>query len=39
MGHLIEFYIPACFKAKVKWVPQEQRGKFIAFPSDMERSA
>ena len=30
MAHVIEFYVPACFKAKVKWVPQEQRGKVIA---------
>jgi hypothetical protein len=30
MAHVIEFYVPACFKPKVKWVPQEQRGKVIA---------
>jgi hypothetical protein len=30
MAQVIEFYIPACFKPKVKWVPQEQRGKVIA---------
>jgi hypothetical protein len=39
MGHLIAFYIPSSFKAKVKWVPQEERGKLIAFPADLEKSA
>ena len=39
MAHVIEFYIPARFKPKVKWVTQEQRGKVIAFPSDVKKSA
>ena len=39
MAHVIEFYMPARFKPKVKWVPQEQRGKVIAFPSDLKESA
>jgi hypothetical protein len=39
MAQLIEFYIPTRFKHKVKWVPQEQRGKIIAFPSDLKKSA
>ena len=39
MAELIEFYIPARFKPKVKWVPQEQRGKVIAFPSVLKESA
>jgi len=39
MAHVIEFYIPARFKPKVKWVPQEERGKVIAFPSDLKKSA
>ena len=39
MAQLIEFYIPIRFKQKVKWVPQEQRGKIIAFPSDLKKSA
>ena len=34
MAQVIEFYIPVRFKPKVKWVPVEQRGKIIAFPSD-----
>jgi len=39
MAHVIEFYVPALFKPKVKRVPQEQRGKAIAFPSDLKKSA
>lgn len=39
MAHVIEFYIPARFRPKVKWVPQEQQGKVIAFPSDLKKSA
>jgi len=39
MAHVIEFYIPARFKLKVKWVPREQRGKIIAFRSDLKKSA
>jgi hypothetical protein len=39
MAHVIEFYIPARFKSKVKWVSQEQRGKVIAFASDLKKSA
>ena len=39
MTHVIEFYIPARFKTKPKEVPQEQRGKVIAFPFDRKKSA
>jgi hypothetical protein len=39
MAEVIEFYIPARFKPKVKWAPQEQRGKVIAFPSVLKESA
>ena len=39
MAQVIEFYIPSRFKAKVKWIPQEQRGKIIAFPIDFKKSA
>ena len=34
MAYVIEFYVPARFKPKTKWVPEQQRGKLIAFPSD-----
>jgi hypothetical protein len=39
MAQVIEFYIPARFKPKVKWAPVEQRGKIIAFPTDLKKSA
>jgi hypothetical protein len=37
MAQVIEFYIPARFHRKVKWVPSEQRGKVIEFPSQRRR--
>jgi hypothetical protein len=37
MAPVIEFYIPARFKPKVKWVPQEQRGKSYCVPVRLER--
>jgi hypothetical protein len=39
MAQVIEFYIPTRFKAKVKWVSPEQRGKILAFPTDLKKSA
>jgi hypothetical protein len=39
MAQVIELYIPTRFKPKVKWVPVEQRGKVIAFPTDLKKSA
>jgi hypothetical protein len=39
MAQVIEFYIPTRFKPKVKWVPPEQRGKILAFPADLKKSA
>jgi hypothetical protein len=39
MAQVIEFYIPTRFKQKVNWVPQEQRGKIIAFTSNLKKSA
>jgi hypothetical protein len=39
MAQVIEFYIPARFKPKVKWIPLEQRGKILAFPVDLKKSA
>ncbi len=39
MAQVIEFYIPVSFKPKVKWVPQEERGKVIAFPPELKKSA
>ena len=37
MAQVIEFYIPRRFKPKVKWIPLEQRGRFIAFPDRLEK--
>jgi hypothetical protein len=40
MAQVIEFYVPDRFrKKKVRWVPPEQRGKVIEFPSEIKRSA
>jgi len=39
MAPVIEFYIPARFKPKVKWMPQEQCEQVIASPSDLKKSA
>jgi hypothetical protein len=39
MTQVIEFYIPTRFKQKVKWVPPQQRGKIIEFPSSLKKSA
>jgi hypothetical protein len=39
MAKVIEFYTPARFQKKVKWVPATQRGKVIEFPVDMKKSA
>jgi hypothetical protein len=39
MAKVIEFYIPARFKPKLKWVPEQQRGKVLVFPADLRKSA
>jgi hypothetical protein len=39
MAQVIEFYVPARFKTKVKRAPQEERGKVIAFPADLKKTA
>jgi len=39
MAQVIEFYVPTRFHRKVKWVPVEQRGKVIEFPSRIRKSA
>jgi hypothetical protein len=39
MAQVIEFYVPARFRPKMKWVPAEQRGKVIEFPSQIRKSA
>jgi len=39
MAELIEYYVPYKFKKKVKWTPQQDRGKLIQFPVDENKSA
>ena len=39
MAQVIEFYIPARFHKRVKWLPPEQRGKVIEFPAAIRKSA
>jgi len=39
MAQVIEYYVPDRFKKKVKWIPQEERGKLIDFPADEKKSA
>jgi hypothetical protein len=39
MAQVIEFYIPASYKPKVKWIPPERRGKVIEFRADLKKSA
>jgi len=39
MAKVIEFYVPARFHRKVRWLPSEQRGKVIEFPAETRKSA
>jgi hypothetical protein len=39
MAKVIEFYIPSRFQKKAKWLPMEQRGKVIEFPTEIKKSA
>jgi len=39
MAKVIEFYVPANFRKKRLWIPREQRGKLIEFPSMEKKSA
>jgi hypothetical protein len=39
MAKLITFYVPMQFKQRIKWVPPEQRGIVIRFPSRLRKSA
>jgi len=39
MAQVIEFYIPSHFRPQVTSLPQEQRGKVIAFMSHREEEA
>jgi hypothetical protein len=39
MAPVIEFYIPSRFHKRVKWIPQDQRGKLLAFSAEIRKSA
>lgn len=39
MAKIIEFYIPARFKKKTRWVPEALRGKVLEFRQPMPKSA
>ena len=39
MARIIEFHIPADFKSQMKWVPQEERGRLVVFPSNLKKPA
>jgi hypothetical protein len=39
MAKVIEFYVPDNFRKKPLWVPAEQRGKVIEFPSAQKKPA
>jgi hypothetical protein len=39
MAKVIEFYIPSRFHKRVRWIPTELRGKVIAFPAEIKKSA
>jgi sugar phosphate permease len=39
MAKVIEFYVPACFRKVVKWVPQEERGRVLEFAVSLKRTA
>jgi hypothetical protein len=39
MAKVIEFYVPDRFRKKMKWVPPEQRGRVLAFPESVKKTA
>ena len=39
MARVIEFYIPQNFKPTARWVPFDQRGKVVEFPSSPARKS
>jgi hypothetical protein len=36
MARTIKFHIPADFTPKIKWVPQEKRGRLVVFPCHLK---
>ena len=39
MARVIEFYLPQNFKPTARWVPIDQRGRVIEFPSTPARKS
>lgn len=39
VANVVEFYIPSRFRKRVKWTPQQQRGKLIEFRPPAKKSA
>jgi hypothetical protein len=39
MAKVIEFYVPARFRKRVKWVPQQERGRVLEFAVAQKRTA
>jgi hypothetical protein len=39
MAKIIEFRVPDKFVKRVKWIPEDQRGKVVEFPSQQKKSA
>ena len=39
MAKIIDFYIPQSFRKAAKWVPPAERGKVLAFPLVVRKSA
>lgn len=39
MAKVISYYIPPGYRKKAKWIPQDQRGKVIAFTVALKKSA
>jgi hypothetical protein len=39
MARIVEFYIPENFKPKVNCVPQDEQGRLVVFPSNLEKPA
>ena len=39
MAKIIEFYIPQSFRKVAKWLPPTERGKVLAFPLAVGKSA
>lgn len=39
VAKIIEYYVPESFRKKAAWIPADQRGKVIPFPSTEKKSA